>query len=339
MIDRSRWPFPDGDVPAQTVAVVERLRSSDTVIGNLEMPLSERGYRVRKHSSLRSSPSVIDVVKAMGIGAVSLANNHMMDFGPEALADTIETVDGAGLGRAGAGTDLDEAFLPAVLTVGEMRVGMLSFACTLPVESDAGTGKPGIAPIRVGTAFEVDASLIAEQPGTMPVVQTWTDPDDRARAADAVARLRQDVDLVLIMVHWGVPSWWLSPSQGSLAAYQQPLGHAMIDAGADAICGHHPHALHPIEVYRGKPIFYSLGNFLFEGQYPFMEPESVIAEYDVGPDAWSLVPLRLDPDGFPTMATGEHAEKVLTKLRDLSLVFGDSIRIQDGVATLAREPL
>lgn len=316
-------------------AAVQRLKSNDLVIGNLEMPVSERGYRVRKYSNIRSHPEVMRGVTGMGFQMVSLANNHMMDYGPEALADTIENVQAAGLAFTGAGKDLDSALKPAIATVGKTKVGMLSFASTLPMESDAGPDKPGIAPIRVGFSFEVDPNLMVEQPGTMPVVQSWTDPEDRARACDCVAALKKEVDLVVVMMHWGVPNYWLSPSQGYLATYQQVLGHALIDAGADVICGHHSHSLHPVEIYRGKPIFYSLGNFLFEPAKAFMEPESVIVELDVATGEYELVPLFLDSDGFPSLAEGEQAAAVLDKLRAMSAPFGDSVRVSGELATLA----
>ena len=315
-------------------AAVERLKTNDLIIANLEMPLSERGSKVRKYSNLRSHPSVIGGVTGMGIQAVSLANNHMMDYGAVALADTIETVSTAGLEFAGAGFDLEAALKPVVLHHGDTTVGMISFACTLPMESDAGIGKPGIAPIRVGFSFEVDVNLMAEQPGTVPVVQSWTDPEDRARACDAIASLKEQVDVVVVMIHWGVPNYWLSPSQGYLAAYQQVLGHALVDAGADVICGHHSHSLHPIEIYRNKPIFYSLGNFLFEGARAFMEPESIIVELDLATSDYTLVPLMLDADGFPELALNETATQVLEKLRVMSQPFGDTVRIVDGLGKL-----
>jgi poly-gamma-glutamate synthesis protein (capsule biosynthesis protein) len=312
---------------------VDRLKENDLRIGNLEMPVSERGYKVRKYSNLRSHPSVLCSVVEMGFQAVSLANNHMMDYGPDALVDTLEHVSNAGIAHTGAGSSLEQAMCPLTLKAGSARVGFLSFASTLPMESDAGVGKHGIAPIRVGFSFEVDANLMAEQPGTMPQVHSWTDPDDRALACDAITALRRTVDIVAVAIHWGVPSYWLSPYQGLLAQYQQVLGHALVDAGADAVIGHHSHSLHPIEVYKGKPIFYSLGNFLFEGARGFMEPESIIARFDVE-HGWELVPLMLDADGFPALANEDQADHVLDLLSEISQVFGDPVRKQNGVGRL-----
>lgn len=316
-------------------AAVERLRALDLVIGNLEMPLSRRGYRVPKHSNLRSEPELIDLVREMGIGMVSLANNHMMDFGPVALIDTVAACEQAGLAFTGAGKDIEAALTPAIVEVGGVRVGLLSLACTLPMESDAGPGKPGIAPLRVGFSFEIDANLLVEQPGTMPIVRSWAIAEDQAMACERVAALKREVDLAVVAIHWGVPSYWLSPYQGLLATYQQPLGRALIDAGADVICGHHSHSLHPIEVYKGKPIFYSLGNFLFEGPKGFMEPESVIVELTRGdPPGYRLIPLMLDDDGFPRLVEGEVAVAVLEKLAGLSRPSGDAIHLEAGYATV-----
>lgn len=325
-----RTPFaqqPAAQDPAFAAAVAE-MRSADLVVANLEMPLSNRGYRVPKHSNLRSDPAIIDDVKGMGVHAVTLANNHMMDYGHPALFDTLEACERAGIMHCGAGADLDAASQPAWLTHDGARIALLSVASTLPVESDAGPGKPGIAPIRVGFSFEVDANLLVEQPGTMPIVRSWVDPTDQERVCEQIAALKKEADAVIVGIHWGVPSYWLSPYQGLLAEYQQPLGHALIDAGADVVCGHHSHSLHPIEIYQNKPIFYSLGNFIFEQPRGFMEPESVIARVTFGPEpSVELVPLILDEAGFPQLVSGADAERVFALLNRLSQPFGTQLEI------------
>jgi len=130
-------------------------------------------------------------------------------------------------------------------------------------------------------------------------------------------------DYVIVAVHWGVPAYWLSPHQGLLAAYQQPLAHALVEAGADLVCGHHAHALHPIEVYRGKPIFYSLGNFMFEAPRAFMEPESVIVSLTLGDHpSIEITPLLLDERGVPRRVEATDAAAVLDKVERLSVPFG-----------------
>ncbi|MGH2558972.1 MAG: CapA family protein [Thermomicrobiales bacterium] len=318
--------------------VCRELDEAHIAIGNLEIPLSRRGYRVPKTVNLRADPAVSDDVAALGFDAVTLANNHLMDFGPEAMLDTLAACDRVGIARCGAGTDLDAAMSPAWLDAGGPRVALLSVACTLPVESEAGPEKAGIAPLRVRFSFEVDPNLLSEQPGTMPWVHSWAVAEDQDRVCRAIAACRErGADIVLVGMHWGVPSFWLSPYQGLICEYQQPLAHALIDAGADAICGHHAHQLHPIEVYRGKPIFYSLGNFLFEspGDYSFMEPESVIARLTIGDGIrCDLIPIMLDDRGLPRRVWGDEAMAVLAKARFLSAPFATEMDITQDVGAV-----
>lgn len=309
-------------------AALDALQESDVVVANLEMPLSRRGSRTLKHSTLRSDPSVIEDVRAMGIHAVTLANNHMTDFGPDALADTLAACDGAGVLRCGAGLNLAEALAPAWLDAGGARVALLSVASTLPLGSEATEGTPGIAPIRVGFSLEIDTNLINEQPGTMPVVHSWTRAQDQEAVCALVRDLAGTADAVVVAVHWGVPSWWLSPYQGLLAEYQQPLGHALIDAGATIVYGHHSHSLHGVEIYRGRPIFYSGGNFIFERPRRFMEPESIIVKATVGARfELEIVPLMVDDRGLPELARGASAERVFARLAELSAPFGTRIDV------------
>jgi hypothetical protein len=314
-------------------AALTALAANEVVIANLEMPLSHRGYRVQKHSNLRSAPEVIDDIVQMDIDAVSLANNHMMDYGPDALFDTLAACKEVGLPACGAGKDLDAALAPVILKTANGEVGLISVASTLPVESDAGLDKPGIAPIRVGFSFEIDSNLLVEQPGTMPIVHSWASGDDQNRVCDAIRDLKRQVDAVIVAIHWGVPSYWLSPHQGLLAEYQQPLGHALIEAGADVVCGHHSHSLHPVEIYKSRPIFYSLGNFIFQNPRGFMEPESLIASVTLGDQMEiELMPVWVDDDGFPLLAVGDRAQAVFSKLEGMSAPFGTRLEwTGDGV--------
>jgi len=307
-------------------AALTALRANELAIGNLEMPLSTRGYRVPKHSNLRSAPEIMDDVLALQLDAVSLANNHMMDFGPDAMYDTIDACDRANLPACGAGQDLDAALAPVLLTTSTGSVGMISVANTLPVESDAGPGKPGIAPIRIGYSFEIDANLLVEQPGTMPVVHSWAVEEDVARVKEAIRALRGQVDTIIIAIHWGVPPYWLSPYQGLLTEYQQPLAHTLIDAGADVIWGHHSHVMHPVEIYKGRPIIYSPGNFIFEGPRSFMEPESFIFSITPGEEyGMAITPIWVDEDGFPLLANEQQAERIYARLEEISAPFGTRI--------------
>jgi poly-gamma-glutamate capsule biosynthesis protein CapA/YwtB (metallophosphatase superfamily) len=316
-------------------AAVAALRETDLAVANLEMPLSRRGSRVPKHSNLRSDPDVIRDVRAMGVHAVTLANNHLCDYGPDALHDTVAACREAGIACCGAGADLEAALAPARLCAGGIPVAVLSVSSTLPVESAARAGKPGIAPIEVACSYEPEVNLTVEQPGTMPRVHTWASRADRETVCARIAALRAEGQAVIVAIHWGVPEHWMSPFQGRLAEYQQPLGRALIDAGAEIVLGHHSHSLHPVEVYRGKPIFYSVGNFLFEDPRDLMAPESVIVQLALGPDpAVTLVPAVLDAEGFPQLAAGQTARRVLALLAERSSPFGTRFEIEGDRARL-----
>lgn len=318
-------------------AIVEELKASDLVIANLETPLSARGSPVPKFRNLRSDPAVIQDVKALGVHAVTLANNHMLDYGPEALLDTLATCDAAGVARCGAGRDLEEACRPLILDVRECRVGLLNLATTVPMGFDAGPGKPGLAPLRVDFSLEIDAGFMVENPGAMPVVRTWVRAEEQDALCQRIRRLKAEVDLAIVCIHWGVPDFWLSPSQGVLAQYQRPLAHAMIEAGADAVYGHHSHTLHPIDVYRGKPIFYSPGNFFFEFDRPrpYMERKSFIVKVKIGDSlAIELLPLVHDNQGVPSRAFGVEAKAVMDRLVGLSEPFGTKLAIDGDLAYL-----
>lgn len=319
-------------------ALREELRGAAVAVANLEVPLSSRGAAVPKTFTLRTDPAAIGDVVTLGITAVTLANNHVMDFGPEALADTIAACDGAEIVHTGAGDDLEVAMAPLWFTVDGTRVALLNVACTLPPASEALPDRAGVAPLRVRFAFEIDSTLLVEQPGTVPLVRSWAVAEDQERVARAIAACRvAGAEAVIVAIHWGSPSYWLSPYQGLLCAYQRPLAHTLIEAGADAIVGHHPHQLHPVEVYQGTPILYSVGNFIFEGisDLGWMGREAVMARFHFGERmACELVPIVLDERGFPRLARGDDAERVIGMVRELSCGYGTEIEFRDGVGTV-----
>jgi len=160
----------------------------------------------------------------------------------------------------------------------------------------------------------------------MPIVHTWTRAQDQDATCRLIGCLAAQADAVAVAIHWGVPTYWLSPFQGLLAEYQQPLGRALIDAGADIVFGHHSHSLHGIEIYHGRPIFYSVGNFLYEQPRGFMQPESMIAQCTFGDRrSVQVVPLRLDERGLPHAVTGTEAGQVIERLAELSAPFGTQL--------------
>ncbi len=324
--------------------IFEAFRRADHTFANLEGSLTHSRARIDKLLVCWADPDLAGELKKTGIDVVTIANNHGHDFGMEGLLDTIDRVEAAEVRIVGGGGNIDEAMRPAILNAAGRRVGFIGVACTLPNGCSADVGRAGLAGIRVISRFVVDPIIIDEQPGMAPFVETLVLPGDLERVVNYVRRAKAQVDLLILGIHWGVAHGWVAPNQDELATYQQPLGRALVDAGADAIIGHHSHCLHGIEVYNGHPIFYSLGNTLFHHRpqerarsYPAYLPgisaleveryggvaRIVWSDGEVRPSRTELWPLILDNDQRePTLATGDHAENALNRVEALSRKFG-----------------
>ena len=262
-----------GDViysrPPSPHLALHLLDGADLKTANLEGPITAHPFPVDKLVPLKMPPGAASWVRESGFDVVSLANNHAMDYGERGLLDTLEQVKPTGVGVVGAGADVAEALRPDLRTVAGVRVATIGVASTVPAGFAAGVGRPGVAPVRVHVSFAADGAIDMEQPGTPPWVHTRADAFDLDTVLTVVREARREADLVIVHVHWGVPPEWNSPFQGDLAEYQRPMGHALIDAGAQLIVGHHAHALLGAEVRDGGLILYSLGNFAF---HPYSAP-------------------------------------------------------------------
>jgi poly-gamma-glutamate synthesis protein (capsule biosynthesis protein) len=202
--------------------------------------------------------------------------------------------------------------------------------------------------------FVVDTATLEESPGTAPYVETLCLPGEAERAAAAVEAAKREADLVIVALHWGVPFGWVAAMQDELADYQRPLAHRLVDAGADAVVGHHSHVLHGIEIYKGRPICYSLGNFVF---HPWEDPLGeqqylTYPNYAVNPHrgresrlggvallSWekrttspelAILPYTLDNDGEPVPATGSSLDEIRTRLELLSARFNVGFTTRGG---------
>ena len=326
----------------QLAAVSSLLREADIAFGNLEAPVSTRGAPVEKWINMRMPPELLADVQGLGFDIVTLANNHMLDFGEVALSDTLAHMDAAGLKHVGAGKDLDQAWRAEVMPADGLKVAFLGAASTLGVQSAATRERPGVAPIHASEAYNIDFAGSMEQPGSAPYVFTRAWQEDIDRAILAIEAARRQADFVLLALHWGVPPFWRSRFQDGLADYQIEVGHKLIEAGADLIVGHHPHSLQAVELYRGKPIFYSLGNFVFHhnrgpvSHTPISRnapyavsvdrrnrewSETVIVLAEIGPNgaaSYSMRPVLLDAAGNPQLLHGEEARAVINRLADMS---------------------
>jgi poly-gamma-glutamate synthesis protein (capsule biosynthesis protein) len=346
-------PIVGEDRTPGSVDVFALLEAADLVLANLECPLTARGAPADKLVAFRSDPSLARELRAAGVDVVTLANNHMLDHGLEGMYDTLEALAGAGVTGVGAGRTLAEALAPAIQSASGMRVAFLGVATTLPVGSAAAPDRPGIAPIHVTTSYVVDPTSLDETPGIAPTVETRAWPADVERVADAVADAKRRADICIVGVHWGVPNGWVAQFQDPIATYQRPLARALVEAGADAVVGHHPHVLHGIELIEGRPVFHSLGNFLFHTLRVGVQP--VLRRPDP-PYNWrslrspinldsavalvtftggrvgriEIVPILIDGSGDPGIATGTDAARILGTLSDLSAPLGTQLTIEGG---------
>jgi len=308
---------------------VQILQRADIVFGNLEAPLATGGYPREKLITFRSNPVLAEDLRAIGFDVISLANNHSMDYGPEALLETIEVLGRQGIACVGAGPTLEHALRPVVVEKKGWHVGFLAWSCLLPVGSAAGKDRPGHAPMHVHTSYDINPYYDMEEPGNPPRVRTWVEPAELAVATQAVRKLRNDVDFLVASMHMGFGSGT------ALADYEREVGHAMIDAGADVVVGHHVHTLHAIESYRGKAIMYSSGGFIAqqprEGQsafilslYDMMSPDTYAAILDIKKGSYSvrLAPMRTVENGLPVPAEGSEFDRIAGVLHDLSAPLG-----------------
>lgn len=305
-------------------------RRADVAIVNLEGPLTTRSQRTpnksardlqrRYHFVLRADPRAASCLREAGVDVVGLANNHLMDYRTGGCLDTIRTARRLGLATTGAGSNIGEARAPAFVRTRRGTVAVLAYlafmspggraACT-----PAGAKSAGVAIVRpngAGTAL--------------------SDSSRQAVARD-IAAARRRAGVVVVMFHWG------TEGASRPSAYQRSLAHAAIKLGASAVVGHHPHVLEGVEWFMGRPICYSLGNFVF--------PAAGAGKADTGIaeiifERSRATKLRFHPMRIsgctPAPLTGSAGTAASRRLLQLSRGFavGRTVRSPDGTLTLLR---
>jgi hypothetical protein len=268
------------------------LAAGDIRFAQVERVYSERGslqvHAGDAHS--RVPPSMASIFTDCGFDVVSVASNHAMDWGPEALLDSISVLREMGLKTTGAGHNLAEARTPAIVDKNGLRIAFLAYCSVLREGYAASPNRPGVAPLRVHTHY----SPSEYQPGMPPRVVTVPDENDVAALVDDIARAKKEADAVILSLHWG-----LHFIPRLIADYQPKVASLAFAAGADLILGHHAHIPKAIAVYDGKVCFYSLSNFV-------MSARAFNAEKTK--DFQSKYGVELDPS-YPYLPYGKDAKR------------------------------
>ncbi len=284
------------------------LREGDVEFANLEGPVTTAGERATdKTFTFKMDPRAVDGIAGAGFTLFSIANNHIMDYGPTGLRNTIHALRSRGMAFAGAGMTITEARAPAIVRVKGLRIALQAYSATFPETFYAGEARPG-------TAFPHEEYLEEDIP-----------------------RDRRSADLVIASFHWG-QELMEEPKD-----YQRELAHRAVDLGAGIVLGHHPHVLQGIEVYHGGIIFYSLGNFVF-GSYSGKVAESAVVRVTVSHAGLPLTAEVIPIDVYnkevvlqPRPLTGDRAREALERLRGASEPLGTALRIAGDRGTVSVE--
>jgi poly-gamma-glutamate capsule biosynthesis protein CapA/YwtB (metallophosphatase superfamily) len=291
--------------------VREACASCDALVVNLECCVSTRGAETalipHKPFFFRAPPSGVAALRAIGTTVAGLANNHVLDFGVEALADTLDHLRAGGVVPVGAGLDVESARRGVVVAAGPLRLGVLAL-CDHPVEYAAGPGRPGVA--------------YADLRRALP---EWV--------SNELRRLRSEADIVLAFPHWG-PNMTPGP-----ARWQLKRARELMAAGADAVAGHSAHVFHGMMLTPAGPVLYDLGgavdDYMVDAE--LRNDLGVLTRWRPGEEPEiELVGLRLD---FcrTELATGAEADWIARRLEQACAKLGTRVeRVDDGRFALRR---
>jgi len=285
-------------------AITKVLRDADLTLANIETVLTDSTDTMLPGYGLRASAKIAPIIGAMGVDVAALSNNHIRDVKDKGVLDTIANLQAAGMQTTGAGANLAEAQQPWIGDVNGIKIGIYAVAQEeFNVASDTRAG----------------SSLL-----------------DLRSLPDEVAAIKAQVDVLIVFAHHGM-EFLLTPSPDSVNGLR-----AAIDAGADAVIGHHPHVVQGVEMYKGKPIFYSLGNFLFDSDYVCSHEHWEKAFIPVltldrqGVTKVDLLPYIIDRTKGVTAMDESQSRDFATWLRDISAVLADDQAVRKQFAREAR---
>lgn len=326
------------DPAAPFARVADTLRGADVLFGNLECCLydapAERSLLDEGFYAARAAGRALALAGYHTLGA---ANN--VTYGAAAIQSSLAELDRLGIAHTGAGANSAQARAPAVIECKGLRVGFLQRTSVYwPTNHEAGERSPGVAALRGYTAYQLPLHKTrpevppANRPGVPPEILTWADPVYLAQYRDELAALRRQTDIVVASHHWGLHE--------EVLQYMTEIAHAAIDSGADVVVGHGPHYSLPVEVYKGKPVFYGLGNFSFHtghggrqhGDWVGMMARVTFEERGIECASFRFV--RHNERNETVLCAMQDERESLAKITDRSARFGTRIGLEGDEAVV-----
>ena len=305
------------------------LDTGDVRFAHCEKIFSTRGY-LQVHGDghySRQDPSRAKIFGECGFNVVSLAGNKAMDWGAEALLDTMDLFHEMGIQTIGGGRNAEEARRPAIVEKDGVKVAILGYSCILREGYNATEHNPGTAPLRIHTFY----TPMDWQPGTPPRVMTYPYEEDLEAFKTDIKKAKATADAVVVSLHMGIHN-----IPRILADYQRTVARAAFESGADLILGHHPHIPKGVEVIGGKACFYSLSHFLWSqreignhvpghigGHRHGVQHDPAYPRLPMGPDAMKSMIARAEFSKQGVERVGFYPVRIDTDLRPEVLFNGD----------------
>jgi poly-gamma-glutamate capsule biosynthesis protein CapA/YwtB (metallophosphatase superfamily) len=346
---------------------IKALLTGDVIFTNFEATVVEKGQSL-KDGRFLSPPEALDALKALGFNLLALSDNHSFDLKVPGIQNALREVKARDIAHAGIGNNIDEAVAPGYLKTPKGTVALVAMASGLIAEGGSATAnRPGVNELRIEAGGKPNESttLLPPEPGNEP------NAEDKQRILGSIREAHQHAELVVVYEHNHV---FLNRPFGALFSEELPERlapadwlkkwvHEEVDAGADVIVMHGAPLIHGVEIYHGRPIFYDLGNFIFNvppTDIQLDEPiiwESVVAHVQFqGRTLQSVTfqPITMnkigqgEPDlhdehtnnlflqtrGLPSLATGDKAGYILQRLADASRPFGTKVEIKGETAEI-----
>jgi poly-gamma-glutamate capsule biosynthesis protein CapA/YwtB (metallophosphatase superfamily) len=352
----------------EAVPVIQGLLKGDVVFTNLEAAVAEKGESVHEDRGFLTPPEALDALTTCGFNLFALANNHAFDLKVTGIQNTLREANNRKIAHAGTGNNVAEAAAPGYLHTPNGTIALIASASGLITPGGRATAaRPGLNELRVEDG-DKENEATDDLPG---IPENTPNPEDSQRILQSIRDARKHADLVIVYQHnhvFGNHSFWTIFAEGMQERlvpndWLKKWTHAEVDAGADIIVMHGAPLLHGVEIYNGRPIFYDLGNFIYNLP-PVLtnidEPmtwESVVAYVQYQGKNLQSISLRpiilnyvgkgepdihnaytnnefLDTRGLPSPATGSRAGYILQRLADASKPLGTKVEMKGEMAEI-----